>query len=478
MGENRLKPISRSHAILMAGALLFALTRLVPPPAGLSPEAWGVASVGALMALFWLTEALPLAMTATFPFLLLPLMGVMGAGDVAELYWSPIIFLVFGGALIAIAVEEHGLHRRLAIAIARRAPPSPRGLLTSFIAATAIVSMFVSNTASTLIMMPVALGLLAALGEGEGSSTGRGFAPALVLGVAYAASIGGLGTLVGSPTNAIAAGIAQRSLGLKIDFLTWAAFGIPLVLIAIPFTALILILLFRVPSGLLDRAAVSQALGHQGPLNTDQKRLIPIFLLAIVGWVLLPLLQEPLGLPGVDDGIVAVGVALLLFVVPSTRGGTLLKWRAHGPRVPWDILLLFGGGLALAGAITDSGLATWIGVQLQALKGLDLWMLALVVVLVVVLVTEFASNVAAASAFMPVVAAVAVETGAAPLPLVMAAAFAASWGFMMPSGTGPNAIAFATDRVSIRQMVGAGALIDLMGVPLIVAISLVVAALL
>lgn len=435
-----------------------------------------MASVGALMALFWLTEALPLAMTATFPFLFLPLMGIMDAGDVAGLYWSPIIFLVFGGALIAIAVEEYGLHQRLAIAIARRAPPSPRGLLTSFIAATAIVSMFVSNTATTLIMMPVALGLLAAVGEGEGSATGKGFAPALVLGVAYAATIGGLGTLVGSPTNAIAAGIAQRSLGLELDFLTWAAFGVPLVLIAIPLTALILILLFRVPSGLLDRGLVSQALGHQGPLGTDQKRLIPIFLLAVAGWVLLPLLQEPLGLPRVDDGIIAVGTALLLFIVPSEKGGALLKWRTHAARVPWDILLLFGGGLALAGAITDSGLAGWIGVQLQALKGIELWALALIVVLVVVLVTEFASNVAAASAFMPVVAAVAMETGAAPLPLVMAAAFAASWGFMMPAGTGPNAIAFATDRVSIRQMVGAGAFIDLMGVPLIVGISLMAAA--
>jgi sodium-dependent dicarboxylate transporter 2/3/5 len=470
--------LSRSHAILLIGTLLFAVTRLIPPPGGLSAEAWGVASVGALMALFWLTEALPLAMTATLPFLLLPVMGVMGAGDVAELYWSPIIFLVFGGALLAIAIEEHGLHRRLAIAIARRAPPSPRGLLTSFIAASAIVSMFVSNTATTLIMMPVALGLLAAVGEGEGSRTGTGFAPALVLGVAYAASIGGLGTLVGSPTNAIAAGIAQRSLGLELDFLTWAAFGIPLVLIAIPLAALILIALFRVPRGQLDRAAVAEALGHQGPLNTDQKRLIPIFALAVVGWVLLPLLQAPLGLPKIDDGIVAVGAALLLFIVPSAKGGTLLKWRSHGPRVPWDILLLFGGGLALAGAITDSGLAAWIGTQLQALKGLEPWMLALVVVLVVVFVTEFASNVAAASAFMPVVAAVAMETGAAPLPLVMAAAFAASWGFMMPAGTGPNAIAFATDRVSIRQMVSAGALVDLMGVPLMVGISLLVAALL
>lgn len=468
--------MTRNHLILLAGLCLFALARLAPPPAGLPPEGWAVAAVGALMALFWLTEAIPLALTATLPFLLLPLMGIMDAGDIAGLYWSPIIFLVFGGALLAVAVETHGLHRRLAIAIARAAPPSQRGLLTAFIAATAITSMGVSNTATTLIMMPVALGLLAALAEGP-HRPGPGFAPALILGVAYAATVGGLGTLVGSPTNAIAAGIARKSLGLEIDFLTWALFGVPLVLLAIPLTALLLIALFRVPAGRLDRAAVAGALGDGGPLTPNQRRLVPVLLLAVAGWILLPLVPASAGLPRIDDGMIAVGVALLLFLVPAQGGGALLNWPETSRRIPWDILLLFGGGLALAGAITDSGLAAWIGARLQALQGLEPWLLAGVVVLVVVAVTEFASNVAAASAFMPVIAAVAIETGAAPLPLVMAAAFAASWGFMMPAGTGPNAIAFGTGRVSIRDMVRAGALLDLAGIPLIVGVTLAIGAL-
>jgi sodium-dependent dicarboxylate transporter 2/3/5 len=483
-------PHARAIGTVAATLLLFALMRLLPPPAGLPDAGWAVAAVGVAMAILWLSEALPLAMTATLPFLLLPIMGVMPAADVAGLYWSPTIFLVLGGALIAVAIEVHGLHRRLAIGIARRAPASPRGLLLAFMTATAITSMMVSNTATALIMMPVALALLAGDGEGiEGNSRpegdgsgqalveGRGFAIALVLGIAYAASIGGLGTLVGSPTNAISAGIIERALGLRIDFLTWSMFGLPLVALAVPLAALVLIALFRVPAGRLDRAAISAALGEGGALTANQKRLLPLLGLLLLGWVVLPLVKGPLGLPDIEDGGVAIAVALLLFLVPAREGGALLDW-SHARRVPWDVLLLFGGGLALAGAITESGLASWIGVELQGLDGLEPWVLALVLVLVVVLVTEFASNVAAASAFMPVVAAVALQTGVAPLPLVMATAFAASWGFMMPAGTGPNAIAYGTGRVTISQMVRAGFLVDLLGVPLIVGIAFGIAALL
>lgn len=454
--------------------LLFLAMRLAPPPAGLDSAGWGVAAVAAVMALLWLTEALPLPVTAMLPFLLLPVMGVMKAGEVAGLYWSPVIFLVLGGAIVAIAVETHGLHRRLALAIVRRAPGSPRGLLLAFMAATAIISMLVSNTATALIMMPVALALVAAL---EGNPTGK-LGTAMVLGVAWAANIGGAGTLVGTPTNAISAGIIERSLGIHIDFLTWMAFGIPLVVLAIPLAGLVLVTMFRVPGHALDRAHMLDVLGHAGPLSADQRRLLPLLALLLLGWVVWPLAGAAFGLPVLDDGVVAIGVSLLMFLAPSSNGGTLLDWREAKTRVPWDILMLFGGGLALAGAITQSGLAAWIGEAMQALGGLHPILLALVVVGVVVLVTEFASNVAAASAFMPVVAAVALQTGAAPLPLVMAAAFAASWGYMMPAGTPPNAIAFATGRVTIGEMVRSGLWVNIIGVILMVSISFTVAGLL
>jgi sodium-dependent dicarboxylate transporter 2/3/5 len=464
-------------------ALLFGIMRLVPAPEGLSDGAWAVAAVAAAMAVLWLTEPLPLAMTAVLPFLLLPGLGVMGPAEVAGLYWSPILFLVLGGALVAIAVEAHGLHRRLALAIVRRAPASPRGLLLAFMAATALLSMLVSNTATALIMMPVALAVAGSLSSAGASGPGRtadgrpALVAATVLGVAYAANIGGLGTLVGTPTNAISVAIIERSLGIEVTFLTWLAFGLPLVLLAIPAVGLLLVAVLGVPAARLDRQALSALIGEQGPLGADERRLLPLLALLLIGWIVLPLLLPVVGIPPTDDGIVAMAIALLLFLVPSASGGALLDWQVARARVPWDILLLFGGGLALAGAITESGLAAWLGQEMQALGGLDPMLLALIVVAVVVLVTEFASNVAAASAFMPVVAAIALETGNAPLPLVMAAAFAATWGFMMPSGTPPNAIAYATGKVSIREMVRAGALVNLLGICLIVLVCFGVAAL-
>jgi sodium-dependent dicarboxylate transporter 2/3/5 len=469
------RPDARRLGIAGVVALLFGLMRMLPAPEGLSPEAWAVAAVAVSMAILWLTEALPLAITSVLPFLLLPLLGVMTPAEVAGLYWSPIIFLVLGGALVATAVESHGLHRRLALAIVRRAPASPRGLLGAFMAATALLSMLVSNTSTALIMMPVALAVVGALPATAGGSAALG--TAAVLGVAYSANIGGLGTLVGTPTNAISAAIVGRSLGLEVDFLTWLAFGLPLVLLAIPAVALLLVAVFRVPAGRLERSTMAALIGEQGPMGVDERRMIPLLLLLLLGWVMLPLVLPAAGLPAPDDGMVAMGVALLLFLVPSERGGALLDWKVARVRVPWDMLLLFGGGLALAGAITDSELAGWLGLRMQALGGLHPMVLALVVVAVVVGVTEFASNVAAASAFMPVVAAVALETGNAPLPLVMGAAFAATWGFMMPSGTPPNAIAFATGHVSIGQMVRAGALVNLVGIALIVLVCFGVAAL-
>lgn len=481
MGAGSAAGVDRRLWVVGGVGLLFALFRLTPAPEGLSEGGWAVAAVAAAMAMLWLTEAIPLAMTSVLPFLLLPGLGVMAPADVAGLYWSPILFLVLGGALVAIAVETHGLHRRLALAIVRRAPASARGLLFAFMAATALLSMLVSNTATALIMIPVALAVAGSLAGSAPGPRGAGTAPALVsatiLGVAYAANIGGLGTLVGTPTNAISVAIIERSLGIEVTFLTWLAFGLPLVLLSVPAVCLILVVVFRVPAARLERAALAGLIGEQGPLGPDERRLLPLLALLLFGWIALPLLLPALGLPPTDDGIVAMAIALLLFVVPSAGGGALLDWREAKARVPWDILLLFGGGLALAGAIAESGLAAWLGQEMQVLGTLHPVLLALAVVAVVVVVTEFASNVAAASAFMPVVAAIALETGSAPFALAMAAAFAATWGFMMPSGTPPNAIAFGTGQVSIGQMVRAGALVNLLGIGLIVAVCFGVAAL-
>ena len=459
---------------LVAALAAFLLLRLLPVPAGLSESGWIVAALAVAMAILWITEALPIAVTATLPFLVLPFAGLGSTAEIAASYASPILFLVLGGAMIALAVEKTGLHRRIALSIARRTRGTEAGVLLAFMSATAVTSMLVSNTATALIMLPVAVALLGALGPALPSGEEKGFGKALVLGVAWAATIGGLGTLVGSPTNAIAAGIMNRALGTDISFLSWMVFGIPIVALAIPATALTLARLHGLAGRPIERALVLEALGSSGRLGPGERRLIPVLGVLLFGWIVLPLVRQPLGLPEVNDGIVAMAVALALFLLPDGGGGRLLD-RSDLPRLPWDILLLFGGGLALAEAITQSGLAAWSGTQLQGLHALHPVLLAMLLVALIILVTEFASNVATASGFMPVVAAVAASGAAPPLALAMAAALASSWGFMMPAGTPPNALAFATGRIRVIDLVRGGFLINLLGIPLIVGVAFLLA---
>ena len=453
---------------LWLGPGIAALMLLLPPPDGLSASGWVVAAVALWMALWWVTEAVPLTVTAFLPFALFPLLGVASAGDTAADYYSPVLFLLLGGGFVAIAIEKAGLHRRVALAVAARGGATPGGLVLAFVAATALVSMLVSNTSTALIMMPVAVALVRA-----GGLEPR-LAAALVLAVAWGANIGGLGTIVGSPTNAIAAGLIQQGLGIRVGFLEWMAFGLPVVALAVPLAAAILVRALRVPSRSLDRAAVLAAIGRPGPLTSLERRVLPLVGLLVTAWMLWPLVHAPLGLRPVDDAVWVIIATLALFVLPGGQGRPILEW-ADCHAAPWAMIMMFGGGLALAAGITDSGLAAWIGDRLAALGDLPVWLLVALVVLVVILVTEFASNVATAAGFLPVVAAVATATGVEPLALAMPAALAASWGFMMPAGTGPNAIAYASGQVRVAQMVRTGAIIDLAGVPLLVGACIAVA---
>lgn len=450
---------------LVGGIALFMVLLLLPAPQGMPLAAWRVVALSALMAVWWMTQALPLTATALLPFLLLPLFGVMTASDAAAAYYSPILFLVLGGAILALAIERTGLHRRLALAIVRRGGATPGAMLLAFMCATAIISMIVSNTATTLIMMPIALAVLRAARIEPGHT--EGFAGALAMGVAFAASVGGLATLVGSPTNAIAAGIIERSTGLRIDFLTWASFGLPLVLLSIPLCWLILMRVQRVAPSDFDPGAAVAAIGEAGPWSSAEKRLVPVILLTVLAWTLLPLIADRLPKDVLVDGTVAVAAALLLFVIPDGSGRPLLTW-AEANRAPWDVIMLFGGGLALAAGIGESGLDQWLGVALAPLKSVHPLLIALALVALVVFITEFASNVAAASGIIPVVAGIIAATGIDPILLALPAAWAASWGFMLPSGTGPNAIAWASGHIALPKMLKAGLLLDLAGVPLLV----------
>lgn len=449
------------------GLAVFTAMLIAPAPAGMEASAWHVAALTILMATWWMTQALPLTVTALLPFLALPLMNIMTAQDVAKEYYSPTLFLILGGAFLALTIERTGMHRRVALAILGRSGHSVKGLMIAFMGSTALLSMIMSNTSIALIMVPIAVAVLAAGGVKEGETDG--LPGALIMGVAFAASIGGLGTLVGSPTNAIAAGLVEKQLGIQITFLTWMKYGLPIVILGVPLCAFILLRVQRVSAGSFDVDAARAAIGKPQAMSTAEKRLIPIFLLVITAWIAQPLFEPFLPKGGITDGSIAIAGSLLLFLVPDGTGRPLLLWK-EADRAPWGVIMMFGGGLALAAGITESGLAAWLGDALKPLAAVHPIIIALALTALVILITEFASNVATASGVLPVVAGLVAATGADPWLMAMAASMAASWGFMMPSGTGPNAIAWASGHIALPKMVKAGFMLDLAGIPLIVGV--------
>jgi sodium-dependent dicarboxylate transporter 2/3/5 len=443
------------------GLVIFAVMLFLPAPTGMEPSAWHVAALTILMATYWMTQALPLTVTAFLPFLALPLMDIMTAQDVAKEYYSPVLFLILGGAFLALTIERTGMHRRVALAILGKSGHSVTGLMIAFMGSTALLSMVMSNTSIALIMVPIAVAVLAAGGTKPGETDG--LAGALIMGVAFAASIGGLGTLVGSPTNAIAAGLVEQQLGIQISFLTWMLYGVPVVIVGVPLCAFILMRVQNVTSGSFDVDAARASIGKTQPMSVAEKRLLPILLLVIGLWIAQRWL-EPLG---ITDGSIAIAASLLLFLIPDGTGRPLLTWQ-EADRAPWGVIMMFGGGLALAAGITQSGLAAWLGEALEPLSVVHPVIIAIALTALVILITEFASNVATASGVLPVVAGLVAATGADPWLMAMAASMAASWGFMMPSGTGPNAIAWASGHIALPKMVKAGFFLDLAGIPLIV----------
>ena len=482
---------------LALGPLAFALTALLAPPAGMAPGAWLVAGLVVWMAAWWMTEAVPMTVTALLPFLVLPLAGISSAEDTASDYYSPILFLLLGGAFIALAIERTGLHRRLSLAILRLVGTGggPARLLFAFMIAAALLSMLISNTSTALIMMPMALAVLeggapsssAAIGQQttpssseavgqQGTPPQEGIDGALPMGIAFAASIGGLGTIVGSPTNAISVGLLDQIAGVKISFLQWSLYGVPLVLLSVPLAAFIIARVQQVERHPFDVARAREAIASRSGWSSAEQRLAVLVAVTFAGWVSQPLVA-PLFPPGAwSDGTIATIAALALFLLPDGTGRSLLVWD-EAKAAPWSVIFLFGGGLALAGGMQGSGLTAWLGEALLPLAGWPLILVALAVTALVVLVTEFASNVATATGIVPVVAALVVALGADPVLLALPAALAASWGFMLPAGTGPNAIAWGTGRIRIGRMVTAGALLDVAGVFLMVGVVWGIAAL-
>jgi sodium-dependent dicarboxylate transporter 2/3/5 len=471
----------RRQAIgLIAGPVVGLAMLALPAPHGLPPAAWSVAAVGLWMAIWWMCEALPLAATALLPVLLFPLLGIAPIGAVTAPYADPLIFLFLGGFLLALALQRWGLDRRIALVALGLAGGHPRMVIAGIMIATAFLSLWISNTATAMAMLPIGQSILATMQRRTdplGAAELERFAPALMLGIAYAATIGGMGSLIGTPPNALLAGYLRETHGIEIGFAQWFLIGLPAVAILLPIAWLMLVrVAFPFDPGALagHRTALRRERETLAPMTRGEKMVAAVFALAAVGWITRPLVQDLTGLVYSDSTIaVAAGIALFVLPVDLRRGIFLLAWRDTA-RLPWGVLILFGGGLALAQTIDGSGLASAIGGAATGLAGLPLVVLLAAIGVVIVYLGELASNTAMAAVFLPVAGAAALGMGLDPRELAVAVALMASLGFMLPVATPPNAIVFGSGAVTSGQMLKAGAPLDLIGIAVVTLLALAI----
>ncbi len=455
------------------------------------PQVTRAAAVAVLMACWWIGEALPLAVTALLPLVLFPLLGVMNSKAVASQYLDDNVFLFVGGFIIALAMERWHLHKRIALRILLLFGTQPRRILLGFMVATGFVSMWISNTAATMMMVPIALAILVKLEETEGKEAVRGLSVAVLLGVAYSASIGGIATLVGTPTNlTLGTNLLKRFPDAPpVTFTTWLLLGLPLA--GAMLLAAWAVLAYRfVPKAhrlTTERDLLRREYAALGPMSFAEKVVLADFCVLVLLWLtratvtigglqlygwteLLPKeLVNDRRVPFVQDGSVSIAAAVALFLIPARPGSreTVMNWPT-AVKLPWDVVLLFGGGFALAGGFAESGLSEWLGNRLAAAGTLPPLVILTIICLLVTFLTELTSNTATSQTLLPITAALSVECGLNPLFLMVPVTIASSLGFMMPAGTPPNAIVFGTRRVSIPQMATTGLVLNLVGVVLLV----------
>ena len=454
------------------GAALIML--LCGSPEGLPFPGWATAALLAWMAVWWATEAVPIPVTSLLPLVVIPLIGAGTAAEAASGYSSTIVMLLLGGFIIAIGIERWNLHKRIALNIVSRVGSKPAMLVLGFMIATSLLSMWISNTATTLMMAPIAISAAAALKQDN-----EGFLVALLLGVCYAASIGGVATPIGTPTNLIAIKWLEDNSGTTIGYAKWMSFGVPALLLLIP------IAWWAVTRGmpkLMNSDKIVNEIREQrealGKITPPEVRAAIVFGIVALLWVARVPVQKSLAhmelswLQAVSDMGIAVAGAIAMFLVPSGTGEkrALLNWQ-EAVKLPWGVLILFGGGISLGKAVTRTGLSSWLGEQLSTLSVLPSIFFIAAVVAMVIFLTELTSNVATMTTLAPVLGALAAAIGAAPQSLLAPAAVAASCAFMLPVATAPNAIIYATDKVPIQQMISRGLRINLLAIVVITAIG-------
>ena len=459
--------VQKQRMALIGGPLLGAILGALVLGLGLSQDAAWTAAITAVCATWWVTEPIPIPATSIIPFAAFPLTGVLTHKEIATAYGHTLILLLLGGFILSTAMASSGAHKRLAVGMVRLVGGAGGSrLVLGFMLATAFCSMWISNTATTLMLLPVAL---AVLEQDEASGGGKTLQVPLLLGIAYAASIGGMGTPVGTPPNVIFMGIYSESTGTEIAFLDWMKIGIPAVVILIP---VCWVYLTRNLKG--SRPLDLPRLGSWSPA---EKRVLTVFAVTATAWVTR---TTPFGgwsawldVPGAGDSTVALAAVVALFLIPNGRGGRMLDWETAS-QIPWGLLLLFGGGIGIARGFEASGLSTALGAWLANDLGITTWpvlLMTITICLAVTFLTEVTSNTATTTLLMPVLAAAGIAAGIDPAMLMVPAALSASCAFMLPVATAPNAIVFGTDMVTTKTMAREGFALNIVGAIVITLIT-------
>jgi len=448
----------------------------------MSTEAWRVAAVGLWMATWWATEAIPVPVTAFLPLVVFEPLGISSLREAAAPYANPTIYLFLGGFMMAMAIDRWNLHRRIALAVIDNTGTDGRRLIGGFMLVCAVLSMWMTNTSTTIMLLPIVLSVSAVMRDNIPNlpeKTRQDFQIAMLLGLAYSASIGGLATLIGTPPNALLMGFMAENYDIEISFARWMLVGIPVSFVMLPIAWWLLTrVLFPcdIPANEAVKKHLHQLRKELGAMSIPERRIGIIFVCLIMSWMLRRPISDWLGIGGLSDAGIVMTAAMLLFILPSgdAKQPRLMTWD-NVTRLPWGVLILFGGGLSLAAAVSGSGLALWLGEQLAPLNAWGTAVLVVASVALVIFLTELTSNLATTATLLPVMGAIAIQAGLPPIVLTVPITIAASCAFMLPVATPPNAIVFSTGAISVPQMVRAGILLNIIGIIIVSAAALFLA---
>ncbi len=464
------------------GPAVTLIMLLIGPQGGLSDAAWRTAALGLWMAIWWATEARPVGVTAFIPLIFFAPLGITTLHKAAAPYANPILYLYLGGFLLALAMQRWDLHKRIALTLLTVSGTNGRSLVGGFMITAALLSMWMTNTSTTMMLLPIVISVITVIADTVteiDEKERKNFELCLLLGTAFGATIGGVATLVGTPPNAFLAAFLTDNYGIEISFARWMLVGVPVTIIMLPICWLALTRLVY-PISFETSVETQDHLKHLkkalGPASSAEWRIGIVFSCVVIGWMTRPWLTRYLPIEGLSDPGIVMIAAFLLFLIPSGGKNTLrlLNWK-QTKELPWEILILFGGGLSLAASVSETGLAHWLGTSLVPLGALGIAAIVVGAVVLVIFLTELTSNLATTATLLPVLAALAIELGVSPVTLTVPVALAASCAFMLPVATPPNAIVFGSGRLTIPQMAKAGLVMNLVGIVLLSLVALFLA---